>query len=330
MDVSALSGGLPYRIAALPAMRAVFAHGQRVLKIAIVGDARTTRAEAPFDDPSWEIWGLHTGWHLRRCTRIFDLHDATVFDGMRLLYSWESYAQQYRDVPTRFPGVKMYRHPKSHDLWPNAEEFPFTAVLGFCQALNMPRERTILTSTVAWLIAFALLHDPEEIGIYGVDMDAGSEYGIQRTGGEQWVGIARGRGVRVVIPDASLLCATPFLYGLEMERNAAERKRIDHHERQLRYQIEDYETENRASEVRLMQMHARRAELEVWRDVLPEDEYARRVAYLDEEAARWAQSRDTAAAGIHDAQTRLSEAAWMKVNWTIADPPPSLPDSVSA
>ncbi len=82
------------------------------------------------------------------------------------------------------------------------------------------------TSTISYMLAMAIYHlagrpqslaDGEQqsvIGVYGVDMLQDSEYASQRPTLEYLIGLARGRGLIVEIPERSALCKANFVYGL--------------------------------------------------------------------------------------------------------------------
>ncbi len=55
------------------------------------------------------------------------------------------------------------------------------------------------SNTIAYMIAFALLHGAKEIEIFGVNQASSAEYFYEKAGVEYWLGIAIGRGVKVVI-----------------------------------------------------------------------------------------------------------------------------------
>lgn len=61
-------------------------------------------------------------------------------------------------------------------------------------------------SSIAYMLAMAISENPDEIGIYGVDMKADDEYGYQRPNCEYLIGFAKGMGIKVTIPEASPLC----------------------------------------------------------------------------------------------------------------------------
>jgi hypothetical protein len=61
-------------------------------------------------------------------------------------------------------------------------------------------------SSVGFMLALAIHEGAEEIAIYGVDMRADEEYGYQRPNCEYLIGLARGKGIKVHIPDVCPLC----------------------------------------------------------------------------------------------------------------------------
>jgi len=87
-----------------------------------------------------------------------------------------------------------------------------------------PRTKPFLVSTPAYMLAFALLSQPalREIHLFGVDMTIDSEYEIQRPSCEFFLGVAHGRGIRVVLTEQSDLLKTRFLYGYDERDRAAE------------------------------------------------------------------------------------------------------------
>jgi hypothetical protein len=61
-------------------------------------------------------------------------------------------------------------------------------------------------SSIAYAMAMAIHENAEEIGIFGVDMTGGDEYAYQRPNMEYLIGFARGKGIKVHIPQESALC----------------------------------------------------------------------------------------------------------------------------
>lgn len=71
------------------------------------------------------------------------------------------------------------------------------------------------TSSLSWMMAMALeVPGVTEIGLWGVDMSAGEEYGLQRPGCHHFIQLAHDRGIKVTIPPESDLLQPPFWYGV--------------------------------------------------------------------------------------------------------------------
>lgn len=159
-------------------------------RIAIVCGAPSSEHLAPFADPEWEIWVLgnrldrHKG---RRVTRIFEIHDDLSEHGNAQAYAeWLVSHQIPMVVGEGFPVTAAH-----------VQTFPFAAAEALYGSLY-------LTSSTAYMMALALLEGATEIGVYGSDMSVDDfEYFWQRPCLEAWIGFAKGRGVRVTIPDVS-------------------------------------------------------------------------------------------------------------------------------
>lgn len=159
------------------------------MKVAIVGLSPASHDLAPWDDPSWKKWGLpwDEGYWVR-LDRCFEMHD------MRLLESEHCKRPSgYMDRLLSLDNLYM-----QHSYWPGARRFPFEEV---AQTTG-----PYWNSSIAYMLAMAIHEGAEEIGIYGVDMKGEDEYGYQRPNMEYLIGLARGKGIKVHIPDSSPLC----------------------------------------------------------------------------------------------------------------------------
>lgn len=161
------------------------------MKVAIVGLSPTTHDLAPWGDPEWEIWGLpwdDKGW--AHMTRHFEMHD------MRLLKSEHSRRKPgYFDRLAECPLLYMQ---DCEDLQ-NSMRYPFEEVAACIGGAYW-------NSSIAYAMALAIFEGADEIGIYGVDMKGDDEYGYQKPNMEYLIGLARGKGINVTIPEASPLC----------------------------------------------------------------------------------------------------------------------------
>ena len=167
-------------------------------KIAIVGKSPDTRDLAPFDDTTWQIWGLNDagrlGW-LPRWDVVFQVH-SSLCRGENVERDWlraqrEKVLVVSDEMPDVFRGIQVPWHELTGEFGRH------------------------FRSTVGWMLGMAILLQPEEIGIWGVNMAAASEYSEQRPNCHYFIGFARGRGIRVTMPQESTLFRPDKLYGLE-------------------------------------------------------------------------------------------------------------------
>lgn len=179
-------------------------------KIAIVGSAESWK-DAPFDDPSWEIWSL--AW------RFFDVPRMDVCFEMHMPDQWGGYTNpemylNWLRAPKRVADgqeapVRVVLQPDVAVAFPACEAFPMDA------AKAMMGGRPYFTSSFSYMLSQALVEGVDEIGIWGVDLVVGTEYEQQRPAAEFLLGIAIARGVKVSIAQGSALLRSGFLYGVD-------------------------------------------------------------------------------------------------------------------
>lgn len=188
-------------------------------KIAICGRAPSTILQAPFDDLEWEIWtlgnaampqpegsGVQKGaLTLPRWDRLFELHD---LDEKRAIWP-----QAYFDWLAIDHGKPIIIGQPS-DYVPHGIVYPWQQVFKeFGKYFN---------NSISEMIAIALLEGVTHLSLYGVDMaqsdpvlhQGNPEYQHQRPSCEYMLGVAKGRGVEVFVPDASdlLKCARVYAH----------------------------------------------------------------------------------------------------------------------
>lgn len=149
------------------------------LKVAVIG-LSDSHSEAPWGDPEWEKWGLAWDGDWAELQRTFEMHDLSELEPKhvdQLQHRTNLYVQD-----SRLPGT----------LYPFEEVAKTTGPYWI--------------SSIAYMLALAIHEGAEEIGLWGVDMDIGGEYEYQRANCEYLIGFARGRGIKVFIPDSSPLC----------------------------------------------------------------------------------------------------------------------------
>jgi hypothetical protein len=172
---------------------------EKPMKCAIVGFADTTRGEAPFNDPTWEIWGLNELYMVvPRGDRWFEIHpEHNIKHSFRDPKHWEwlkrckipvYMTRRYKDIPT----CKVYPIEKYRGLFGR-----------------------LFSSSIAEMMAMAIMEGFHTIGLWGVDMALKKEYGAQKSAVEFFIGLAVGLGIRVYVPEKSDILKVGFDYGYD-------------------------------------------------------------------------------------------------------------------
>lgn len=189
------------------------------MKVAIVCGAPSTEMLAPFTDPDWEVWVLgnrisHYADGKKRIKRIFEIHDNLTEHGDVAAYK-SKFMQLAKSAPV-VVGEKFFDGVVKN--CPGIEVFPFDEVEKLYGSLY-------LTSSPAYMIAYAILKGVKELAIYGVDLSISDhEYFWQRPCVEAWIGFAKGRGIKVTIPPQSHIGKSYYVegrhWGIELESGA--------------------------------------------------------------------------------------------------------------
>ncbi len=183
-------------------------------KVAIVGCA-DSRDQAPYDDPTFEIWGVNNLFlqldlqQLAGRLRWFEQHTFS-FDG---LFFRRRGKKDFRGTPVAqyMSGLAQLGCPVyMQQPWPqipNAVEYPIQKAIA--------QFGRYFTNTISYELALAIMLGFDEVHIYGVDMAVAEEFMNQRPSVEFFIGILVGMGKKVYIPDEADLCKSRFLYGYE-------------------------------------------------------------------------------------------------------------------
>lgn len=215
-------------------------------KICIVGFTRT-RSEAPWDDPTWEVWGinnLHKYEPNHTKARLwFDLHDFTTIAQDAVHEAW------LRTAP--MPVVVWQPRPE----WPSSVAFPKDAVLERFK-------RRYFTNSITWMVALAIMEGATHISIVGVDMAQSTEYSAQRPSCEWIIGVAEGLGIEVYIPPASDLLKTAALYGVD-DDSALRTKLLDR-KAELEGRLREAEQQHHAAGAAMLQLRGALEDVNYW------------------------------------------------------------------
>jgi hypothetical protein len=185
-------------------------------KVCIVGFSNSTRDETPPIEQGWEYWGLNTLWKYVDLpwAKWFEMHTADYLR-KKLGETATEYDEWLRstDIP-----VYMLRNERDY---PTSTTYPIDSVISALSGrFNSPLPR-YFASTVAYAFGYAMTMEPEikEIAVYGVDMVKEGEYGYQRPNMEYLIGLARGSGLKVTLPEKGALCTGQWMYGYEEPAN---------------------------------------------------------------------------------------------------------------
>jgi hypothetical protein len=176
-----------------------------VKKIALLGSAPSSVQLAPFNDPSWEIWGCSPGAypHAKRVNAWFEIHRWQPPEGYTGAVPW--YTPDYIAWMASLKAPVYMIEPVPQI--PNSVAYPKDAMLEMFGPYFQ-------TSSLCWMACLAVAAGAKEIGLWGVDMAAREEWLFQRTGLQclLWY-IHKHYGIKVTLPPESDLWVPPVLYG---------------------------------------------------------------------------------------------------------------------
>lgn len=181
-------------------------------KVAIVGAQRDTRENAPFDDPTYDIWSFAdwvcSDW-LKRCTGLFEVHSPRNYmEHPRTPEYWEKL--QTIEYP-------VYMYPVADPRVPGSVEYPLDGVLSLVSSGKQFGDPfKPLNCSVAYAIGLAIFKGYNVIDVYGVELNVVSEYMHQKGMFAFWSGVAVGRGIELNIYCSKGMFIEP-LYGFEDE-----------------------------------------------------------------------------------------------------------------
>lgn len=194
------------------------------MQIAILGSAPSSRMLAPFNDPGWEIWACSPmNYELPRVDAWFELHNLD----RKLIPGNEPYSdalKRHDRVYVAYPDKRL----------PDAIQFePVPLVDKYTEYF--------FTSSIAWMMAFAIQQKPSCIGLWGVDMSAHEEYAYQRPGCQFFIREAAMNGIEVMLPPQSDLAEPmpvyaykefwPMYHKMQASKKELE-ERLAHHAKQ--------------------------------------------------------------------------------------------------
>lgn len=202
-------------------------------RVSIIGTAPSWK-QCPWNDPTMEIWGLNDGYLLGtpRATRWYDLHP---------IYQMNFRPADQRQVDPRDVPVGCYLRPHGHLDWlrsrpfpvvmaeksefhPNALVFPWEKVFEAFRPYwpwRVTRSGQIKpgsdyeVSTPSLMLMHAITEGYTEIHVYGIHLATQWEYVEQRPNFEFLLGVAAGKGLKLVLPECAPICKASYRYACE-------------------------------------------------------------------------------------------------------------------
>lgn len=178
-----------------------------MVKVVICGTASTSihLANSPiFANPEWQIYSCNGAFHtLNRIDLHFELHD---IDYLR---------NDVKPDPTYFDflkdiGAKAILN-REYSEFPEATTYPIQKICDFVNAKYFNNTISYMIAYSMWLFGDKLT----DIALVGVDMAGKTEYAHQRPCCEFYVGMAKGKGIRIHLPEGTPLLNSSHLYGFE-------------------------------------------------------------------------------------------------------------------
>jgi hypothetical protein len=193
-------------------------------KLCIIG-CSDSKSLAPINSDNYEFWGVNNLFLIMpdvKWSRWFEIHEIT-FDGQNFFRRGkrEFKGLMVDDYLTRIAALScpVYMQQK----WPSIKNSVVYPIKEITDSFGR-----YITNTISYQIALGIYMEFKEIAIYGVDMAVGTEYAAQRPSCEYFVGLARGMGINVIIPDEADLLKNRFLYAFEEQKESAFAKKIKH------------------------------------------------------------------------------------------------------
>ena len=156
--------------------------------LAIIGLSPETHDDAPWEDETWERWGLPWDVDAPRCHFLFEIHDPG---------DWGKYYTGSATERMREIGVPVYLQAV-HDDVPLSLEYPLDEVVKYLG-------RDYFGSSLAYPLALAIMHR-RRIGLWGMDL-SDAYYDHQRHNLAWLLGHAEARGLTLEGPNVDTILA---------------------------------------------------------------------------------------------------------------------------
>jgi len=164
--------------------------------------------KVPYENKDFEFWAVGTATamtNIQKLDMIFELHTRKTIEYL---------INDRKCMYNRFQcPVFVREYNESQDLIENANPFPKDEVLKYFEYLDL--EKGYFNSSLAWMMAFAIMKGYEDITLMQIHLSHESEYFYERPCLEFWIAIAKEKGIKVRVPKDSDILNHHYLYGFE-------------------------------------------------------------------------------------------------------------------
>jgi len=197
-------------------------------KVCIIA-AGPTWAEAPFHDKTFDFWGLNA---------FHRIHKDEHFTGWFQIHQ-PGHGEGHIDDEDHQVWLKE-KHPFPIYMVKKFEEYPASVAYPIDKVQKSYCPRPLLkyfTNTVDYMVCMAMHLDYKEIRMFGTDFisDQDEEYLRMRQSLEYYMGVARGLGIKIVLPEDCALLRAEYTYGFSPKPWSTENavKRIGNYRNKL-------------------------------------------------------------------------------------------------
>jgi len=231
--------------------------GKEVKKIISILGTAGSRSMANWGDSRCEFWGVAHCLLLsdiKKLDKVFEIHlpyiynqEISPFSQKPIIYhankeySLGKYQKDNFGMPCRDIKDITAILPVQDNNINKYEIFPREEIKAKYKDLLPPSDAFYATNSIAWMICLAIEQKPDRIELWGIHLETDSEWQYERPCVEFWLGIARGMGIEIYIPEAADLLKAYHEYGfadIEVRRKKL-KVRLDNFQKN----IQDYTSE---------------------------------------------------------------------------------------
>lgn len=235
-------------------------------KVAIVGCADSRKLAPVGSGHDWEFWGVNNLYLSMQApwSRWFEIHTIDYNESLNQyfrrgepLFRGSPVGKYLKELQAL--GIPVYMQ-RPWPIVPNAVQYPLNSVL--------QKFGNYFTNTISYMIALAMIEGFKTIGIWGVDMAVSSplrqqnEYSHQRPSCEYFIGMARGMGIEVIVPNECDLLKTRFLYGFQEPQESIFSKKLNEMQKSMAMRQAQAEQAVRDNEAKVQQYIGARSALQ--------------------------------------------------------------------